>query len=161
MHNLTELYLICDKPLVTAREGEIVACFLILRIMIGTHESLADVDGNEHCGDQFRVGIRNEPNKRSIRKSLRNLSFLSRRGCTRGSIGYCYSDVPAALEVAMKRHAQFHLRKLLTRTRRGQRFEPTHLPSFIEMSGLRLPSPRSRRYEQDEREVGSHPRHPS
>lgn len=91
MYNLTELYLICDKPLVTAREGEIVACFLILRIMMGTHESLADVDGNEHCGDQFRVGIHSEPNKRCIRKSLWNLLFLSRRGRTRGSIAY--SDV--------------------------------------------------------------------
>jgi len=54
-----------------------------------------------------------------------------------------------------ERHAQFRPRKLLTRTRRGQRFEPTRLPSFIEMSGLRLPSPYSRRYVQDEREVGA------
>lgn len=48
----------------------------------------------------------------------------------------------------------------MTRIRRGQRFESMRLPSFIEMSGLRLPSPWPRRYEQDEREVG-HPRHPS
>lgn len=39
----TDLYLVRNKPLVTARKGEIVACFLILRIMIGIHESLADV----------------------------------------------------------------------------------------------------------------------
>lgn len=40
---LADLYLVRNKPLVTAREGEIIACFLILRIMIGIHESLADV----------------------------------------------------------------------------------------------------------------------
>lgn len=110
------------------------------------------VDGNEYHGDQFRMGIRSEPNKR-IRKSPRNLLFLSRRGRTRGSIDRRYS-VPERRKDMRK----FRSRKLLTRTRRGQRFQlPTHLPSFIEMSGLRLPLPR---YEQDEREVG-HPRHPS
>jgi len=51
------------------------------------------VDGNEHRGDQFRVGIHSESNKRRIRKSLWNLSFLSRRGRTRGSIDRRYSDV--------------------------------------------------------------------
>jgi len=56
------------------------------------YESLADVDGNEHCGDQFRLGIHSESNKR-IRKSLWNLLFLS-RGRTRGSIDRYYSDVP-------------------------------------------------------------------
>lgn len=97
------------------------------------------VDGNEHRGDQFRVGIRSKPNKRRIRKSLWNLLFLSRRGRTRGSIDRRYSDVLPRRQ-RRKGHAQFHPRKLLTRTRRGQRFEPTRLPSFIEMSGLRLPS---------------------
>ncbi|CAL1677123.1 unnamed protein product [Lasius platythorax] len=38
-----------------------------------------------------------------------------------------------------KNRRNFVSRKLLTRSSRGQRFKPTRLPSFIEMSGLRLP----------------------
>lgn len=153
MHNLTELYLICDKPLVTAREGKVVACFLILCIMIGIHESLMPVvDGNEHRGDQFRGHSRSGPNKRRIRKSLRNLSFLSRRGRTRGSIDRRYSDV------LFRRQRRKDMRNFV----RGSCW-PEHVAvsglnrrvcrALLKCPVLRLPSLRPRRYEQDEREV--------
>lgn len=115
----------------------------------GLAEAMA-VDGNEHRGDQFRSS---ELNKRRIRKSPRNLLFLSRRGRTRQSIECSLTFIPTCCPGGSDaRTCAISPRKLLTKTRRGQRFEPTRLPSFIEMSGLRLPRPR--RYVQDGREVG-------
>lgn len=81
------------------------------------------VDGNEHRGDQFRVGIHSEPNKRRIRKSQRNLLFLSRCGRTRGSIDRRYSDV-------LPRRQR---RKDMRNFARGSCW-----PEFVAVSGLNL-----------------------
>lgn len=95
------------------------------------------VDKNQHRRDQFRVDARSVLNNDILGK-ISAESFISIMTRTHARIDRCYSDAPET--VAQENMRNFISRKLLTRTRRGQRFErPTRLPSFIEMSGLRPP----------------------